>query len=299
MSSPRQEFIEIRGLRHRITRWGPPSDDPIVLLHGFLDNAATFQFLVDALPADWSFAAPDWRGFGGSQDTHQPYWFPDYFGDLEALLEVLAPRHRARVIGHSMGGNIGLLYAGIRPKRLRWVVSLEGFGLPRSQPEQAPARYAQWLDQLREPRKASVYPDLARLETTLRLRNPRLTAERAAFIARVWTRPVDGGYELAADPFHRLVNPTLYRRDEAEACWRRVEVPVLMLLAAQSEYLPGLGEDGSEARFRSALRDLTLHTLPDVGHMMHHENPAAVAALIRQFADQHALLPPDLETPPA
>lgn len=295
MSSPRHEFIEIRGLRHRITRWGPPSDDPIVLLHGFLDNAATFQFLVDALPADWSFAAPDWRGFGGSQDTNQPYWFPDYFGDLEALLDVLVPQHRARVVGHSMGGNIGLLYAGIRTQRLRWIVSLEGFGLPRSQPEQAPDRYAQWLDQLREPRKVSVYADLARLEKTLRLRNPRLTAERAAFVARVWTRPVEGGHELAADPFHRLVNPTLYRRDEAEACWRRVEIPVLMMLAAQSEYLPGLGEDGSEARFRSVLRNLTLHTLPDVGHMLHHENPAAVAALIRDFAAAHAQRPSGLE----
>jgi pimeloyl-ACP methyl ester carboxylesterase len=283
VGAARHEFLEIRGVRHRITRWGPPSDDPIVLLHGFLDNAATFQFLVDALPPEWSFAAPDWRGFGDTASTRQPYWFPDYFGDLEALLDALVPQQRARVIGHSMGGNIGLLYAGIRPQRLRWIVSLEGFGLPRSQPEQAPARYAQWLDQLREPRKPSVYPDLERLEKTLRARNPRLTAERAAFVARAWTRPVAGGHELAADPMHRLVNPTLYRRDETEACWRQVEIPVLMLLAACSEYLPGLGEDGSEARFRSMLRHLTLHTLPEVGHMMHHEDPAAVAALIRDF----------------
>lgn len=291
MSVARDEHLEIRGLRHRITRWGPPSDDPIVLLHGFLDNAATFQFLVDALPPHWSFAAPDWRGFGGSQNTNQPYWFPDYFGDLEALLDALVPQSRARVIGHSMGGNIGLLYAGIRPQRLRWIVSLEGFGLPRSQPGQAPARYAEWLDQLREPRKPTVYPDLERLEKTLRLRNPRLTAERAAFIARVWTRPVEGGHELAADPFHRLVNPTLYRRDEAEACWRQVQIPVLMLLAGQSQYLPGLGEDGSEQRFRSVLRDLTLHTLPDVGHMLHHEDPAAVAALIVDFVSQRGVAP--------
>jgi pimeloyl-ACP methyl ester carboxylesterase len=284
VSEARHEYLEIRGLRHRITRWGPPTDDPIVLLHGFLDNAATFQFLVDALPPDWSFAAPDWRGFGGTTGTQQPYWFPDYFGDLEALLDALVPHCRARVIGHSMGGNIALLYAGIRPQRLRWAVSLEGFGLPRTQSDQAPARYAQWLDQLREERKPAIYPDLARLETTLRLRNPRLTAERAGFIARVWTHPVDGGYQLAADPWHRLVNPSLYRRDEAEACWRQVEIPVLLVLAGKSEYLPSLGEDGSEARFRALLRHLTLHTLPEVGHMLHHEDPGAVAALIRDFA---------------
>jgi pimeloyl-ACP methyl ester carboxylesterase len=280
---PRHEYLTIRGLRHRITRWGPAEREPVILLHGFLDCAATFQFLVEALPADWSFAAPDWRGFGGSDGTGSPYWFPDYFADLEQLLDALVPGAPARVIGHSMGGNIALIYGGVRPMRMRWIVSLEGCGLPRSSAADAPERYARWLDQQREPPRRSRYPSIEALARTLRIRNPRLTAERAAFIARAWTRPCADGVELVADPWHRLVNPLLYRRDEAEACWRRVEAPVLLLLAELSEYRPGLGDDGRDERFADALQRLTLRTLPTVGHMMHHEDPAAVAAAIREF----------------
>lgn len=287
MIAARHEYLSIRGLRHRVTRWGPPDREPVILLHGFLDCAETFQFLVDALPSQWSFAAPDWRGFGGSDGNGSPYWFPDYFADLEHLLEALVPHGPARVIGHSMGGNVALIYGGIRPARLRWIVSLEGFGLPRASASEAPVRYARWLDQQREPPRRSRYPSLAAFERTLRLRYPRLTAARARFIARAWTRPCAQGVELVADPWHRLVNPQLYQRDEAEACWRRVEAPVLMLLGELSEYRPGLGDDGSDERLAAALRHVTLRTLPGVGHMMHHEDPEAVAAAIREFAEHN------------
>lgn len=282
----RHESRTIRGLNHRITRWGPESDDPIVLLHGHMDSAETFQFLVDELPAEWSFVAPDWRGFGGTQWQADGYFFPDYLADLEAFLDALVPHARARVIAHSMGGNVALLYSGVRPERLAWLADLEGFGLPRVGPDHAPARYAKWLDQQREPLRASRYESPAQLAAALRRRNPRLTEERAAFVSQVWTRAVDGGYELRADPRHRRVNPVLYRREEVEACWRRSRIPVLLLLGALSEYLPGLGADGGESMFHSLLAKLTLVTLPGVGHMMHHEDPAAVAREIAAFAVQ-------------
>src|SRR5882724_9017285 len=102
----RHEYLEVRGLKHHLTWWGEPTGSPVVLLHGFLDCGATWQFLVDCLPEDWSCVAPDWRGFGGTEWAPGGYWFPDYLADLEVLLETLAPRGRARVIGHSMGANI-------------------------------------------------------------------------------------------------------------------------------------------------------------------------------------------------
>jgi pimeloyl-ACP methyl ester carboxylesterase len=63
---PWQEDVQLRGVRHRLTWWGERTSDPIVLLHGFLDCGATWQFLVDRLPASWTLVAPDWRGFGDS-----------------------------------------------------------------------------------------------------------------------------------------------------------------------------------------------------------------------------------------
>ena len=181
---PWQEDIQVRGLRHRLTWWGERTSNPIVLLHGYLDCGATWQFLVDHLPASWTMVAPDWRGFGDSEWAPGGYWFPDYFADLDALLDTLVPQSRAQVIGHSMGANVAKMYGGIRPQRLRWLVNLEGLGLARTRPEDAPKRYAHWLDEVRDPFKAGRYDSLEQLVTILRMRNPRLTADVAEFVGQ-------------------------------------------------------------------------------------------------------------------
>jgi pimeloyl-ACP methyl ester carboxylesterase len=281
--TPRSTFVTLRGLRQHVLHWGPEHDaaQTWFLLHGFQDCAATFQFLVDALPRDWRFIAPDLRGFGASEGTAQPYWFPDYFADLDALLELLEPAHPVRLLGHSLGGNVVSMYAGIRPERVERLISLEGFGLRRTPATQAPQRYAEWLQQLRLAPREGRYASVEALAGKLRQRNARLTSERASFIARAWTRDGDdGAVELRFDPWHRLVNPTLYRREEAEACWRRVTAPALLVLAAESEYLQRLQADGDAASLASAFPATTLVTLAGLGHMMHHEDPAAVAASI-------------------
>lgn len=286
--APRQETHTVRGLVHHVVRWGPESDDPLVMLHGFADTADTFQFLVDALERDWPLVSFDWRGFGRTGWARDGYWFPDYFADLDALLDVLCPRGPARLAGHSMGGNIALIYAGIRPQRIRAIVDLEGFGLPRTETSQSPARMARWLDQLREPPAASEFDSLESLAALLCRRNPRLPPERADFIARSWAqRTPDGHVRLTADPAHKRVNPYLYRRDEAEAAWRCIKAPVLLVLAGQSEYLPRLGGDGEHERFKGAIAHLRLEVLPNVGHMMHHEDPVSVARLVEAFLIEH------------
>lgn len=284
----RHETLALRGLMHHVSRWGPESDDPIVMLHGWADTADTFQFLADAFERDWPLAAFDWRGFGRTEWAPGGYWFPDYFADLDAMLAVLCPRRPARLIGHSMGGNVALTYAGVRPERVRAVVDLEGFGLPRTEPLQAPGRLAQWLDQLRDPPEFAEFDSYAALQSMLVRRNPRLQPARAEFIARSWARPTAaGGVRLSADPAHKLANPYLYRRDEAEATWRRITAPVLLLLAGQSELLARLGVDGDHAGFTGAIRDLRIEVLQHVGHMLHHEDPGAVARLAEPFLLAH------------
>ena len=105
------------------------------LLHGWMDVSASFQFLVDALERDWYVIAPDWRGFGLSEWAAGGYWFLDYLGDLDVLLRLLAQDRSVNLVGHSMGGNVANLYAGVRPERVRKLALLEGFGLPRTTPD--------------------------------------------------------------------------------------------------------------------------------------------------------------------
>lgn len=283
---PRYEELTVRGLRHRLTWWGDRTRTPVVLLHGFQDCGATWQFLVDCLPASWSLAAPDWRGFGHTEWAPGGYWFPDYFADLDALLDALVQDAPARVIGHSMGANVAQIYAGIRPQRLAWLVNLEGFGLSRTDPQGAPERYARWLDELRQPARDGRYRSVEQLAGFLRSRNPRLTPERADFIAAAWTRPATSDpsteVELSFDPRHRLVNPVLYRREEAEACWARVETPVLLVRGDAGDSRSAAMLTAAEA-LRMHIRNAEVVAVPGAGHMLHHEEPEALARKIVEF----------------
>jgi len=276
--------VDVRGLRHHVTRWAGTDPEPVFLLHGWMDTGDTFQFLADALPDSRTLLAPDWRGFGRSAWPAEGYWFPDYFADLEALLDHFAPGAAVTLVGHSMGGNIATLYAGIRPQRVRRVVCIEGFGLARTQPDQAPGRYREWLDQVRELPKFARFPSVASFAHLLARRNPRLTPERAAFIADAWTEPLpDGGVQVRADPAHKRVNPVLYRREEAEACWRGIEAPVLYVVAGQSDFLPRLGEDGRPENMARLIRRLEPCPIEDASHMVHHERPEQLAREIEAF----------------
>jgi pimeloyl-ACP methyl ester carboxylesterase len=274
-----------------LTRWGPePSESasPVVLLHGWLDSGETFQFMVDALRRDWPLVALDWRGFGRSEWPQEGYWFPDYLGDLDALLAELSPAAPARLVGHSMGGNIACSYAGIRPERVRCVVNMEGFGLARTSPAQAPARMRKWLDQLKAQPSRKDYASFEELADIIRFRYPRFSAAQAAFVAAAWGR-LDGGgrVRLAGDPRHHWVNPILYKREDTEACWRELRAPLLMLMGEESDILAKLGADGTAEAFRSIFPHIEIARVAGAGHMLHIERPDLVAPLLETFLDAH------------
>jgi pimeloyl-ACP methyl ester carboxylesterase len=285
----RHETLRVRGLDMHITRWGPPpavGEAPLCLLHGFMDAGGTFQFLVDALQKDWPVLAVDWRGFGLSQWARDGYLFHDYIADLDELLDQVAPFATVPLVGHSMGGNIASLYAGVRPERVRCLVNLEGFGLTRSSPQQSPLRMRKWLEQIKKPTTERRYSSFEQLAAVLRFRNLRFSPATAAFVARVWgTADEDGRVRLAADPRHNWVTPTIYRREDAEATWEQIRAPMLMLLGEESDYLKRLGEDGTMAGLQRIFPGVQSAAVPGTGHMLHIERPDLVAPLVEAFLD--------------
>jgi pimeloyl-ACP methyl ester carboxylesterase len=279
------EFLPLRGLRYHVRRWPAPGAPKMVLLHGWMDVSASFQFVVDALRHDWDVYAPDWRGYGLTDWARaDSYWFADYLADLDLLLEHVDAEKPVNLVGHSMGGHVAGLYAGVRPARVARFVNLEGFGLAATRPAQAPKRYARWLDELRVPPRLRPYESFAALAQRLRANNPRLSAERGEFLARQWGRESAEGVVLRSDPAHKIVNPVLYRQDEVEACWRLATAPVLWVEAAESDALKRVGLDAAaHAERRAAFRDLRHVTVPGSGHMLHHDQPEAVARLLDEF----------------
>jgi pimeloyl-ACP methyl ester carboxylesterase len=285
MKASRSLTVPIRGLAYHVRVWGEPHAPKLFMLHGWMDVGASFQFLVDALERDWCVIAPDWRGFGQSAWCADGYWFADYIADLEALLDRFAPDEQARLVGHSLGGNVVNLYAGIRPDRVSRLVSLDGFGIPAEGSDGAPGKFAKWLDALRDPPTFAPYASMAAVADRLQKNNARLPRDKAEFLAAHWARTLpDGTAQLVSDPRHKLPFPTVYRMEEVLSVWSRVKAPVLWVSASESFVRKWLGqsEGGIEARM-AALRDCRMITIAEAGHMLHHDQPRAVAAAIEPF----------------
>jgi pimeloyl-ACP methyl ester carboxylesterase len=281
----RCEQLDVRGLRYNVRHWGSPEAPAVFFLHGWMDASATFQFVVDALAREWHVIAPDWRGYGASEWLNRPYWFPDYYADLDALLAHYSPERPVRLVGHSMGANIAATYAGVRPQRVTQVAMLDFLGLLATKAEDAPASLAKWLDGVAGDPRLRIYPDYATLARRLVFANPRLSPARADFLARHVSllRP-DGQVAMACDPWHKTPSPNRYRADETMACWRAITAPVLMLIADQGYVRERFGQDSEEYHRRlSCFARVEVQTISDAGHNLQHDQPEQVAAALEGF----------------
>ncbi|MCA3252007.1 MAG: alpha/beta fold hydrolase [Pseudomonadota bacterium] len=297
LRAARSLFVEVRGLTYHVHAWGDaalatPDRPPLVLLHGWMDVGASFQFVVDALAAAEGFErhvlAPDWRGFGlTTAPASDCYWFPDYVGDLDALLDALAPGRAVDLVGHSMGGNVVMSYAGVRPDRIRRLVNLEGFGLPRAEPRHAPQRLAKWLDSLKAPQSLRDYAGLDEVAERLRKNNPRLAPDKARWLATHWARPdAQGRWRILGDPAHKRPSPMVYRVDEILETWRCITAPLLWIEGDATELAQWWGTRYSVAEFHQRLDVVPRterHRLADCGHMLHHDQPEALARRLAPF----------------
>jgi pimeloyl-ACP methyl ester carboxylesterase len=304
----RSVFVAARGLRQHLLEWGDRSmtsaERPtVVMLHGWMDVAASFQFIVDAMRDDRHVLALDWRGFGASDTPAiDTYYFTEYLGDLELVLDAVfgADRGALDLLGHSMGGNVAMLYSGVRPDKVRRLVNLEGFGMPRSRPEHAPARIAKWLDELKTPMQLKPYPDLDAVAGRLRKTNPLLRADRAGWLAAHWSKPTgnDAGGEraLLADVNHKRMSPLLAQVDEWLESWKRITAPVLWVEGDRSDPSIWWGNRYTKAEFHQRLdlvADVRRHVVAPAGHMLHHDRPEDIARLLEAFLSESR--PPRIE----
>ena len=290
----RSEFVPIRNLRYHVRLWGEPraGEPPLVMVHGWMDVAASYQFVVDAMARDRYVIAPDWRGYGLTElPGTDNYWFPDYLADLDFLLDHYAPATPVDLVGHSMGGNIAMLYSGARPDRIRALVNLEGFGMPASKPEQAPGRYAKWIDQLkayhRDELNLKSYDSVESVAGRLMKTNKRLTQEKAEWLAQYWARPdADGRWRILGDAAHKIINASLFRVDEVLAIYRAIRAPVLAVEASDDSLAHWWQGRFTLAEYHERLKavsDLRMGRIDDAGHMLHHDQPQQLAHLIEDF----------------
>ena len=290
----RSEFVPIRNLQYHVQIWGEPAPDktPLVMVHGWMDVAASYQFVVDAFSQDHYIIAPDWRGYGktdsGGVDN---FWFPDYLADLDFLLDHYAPGQAVNLVGHSLGGNVVMIYAGVRPERIRRLVNLEGFGMPATSPDQAPGRYAKWMDELKKLHKGEMdlkaYDTAAGVARRLMKTNPRLSEDKANWLATHWAQEnAEGKWEILGQPAHKISNAQLYRVEEVLALYQRINMPVLAVEASDNSLDLWWNGKFTLAQYHErikAVAKVEIGRIEDAGHMMHHDQPEVLAAMIERF----------------
>ncbi|MGL4573558.1 MAG: alpha/beta fold hydrolase [Burkholderiaceae bacterium] len=277
-------FLSVRNLRYHVRTWGDPSLPPLVMVHGWMDVSASFQFIADLLADRFHILAPDWRGYGLTDwPQTDTYWFADYLADLDGLLDQLVGDKPLPIVGHSMGGNVVMLYGGIRPQRCTHVINLEGFGLGATTSDKAPRRYAKWMDELKTKPSMRPYASIADVAAKLIKNNPRLSQDKADFLAPHWAAQKGEQWEILGDPWHRGISPVLYRVEEVLACWRAITAPTLWVEAAQTDSRKFLGGIPDFEERLTHVPKLTKAMVQDAGHMLHHDQPQEVARLINEF----------------
>ena len=293
MRPSRSEYLDLPGLRLHIRRWGKADAPTLFLLHGWMDVSASFQFVVDELQKDWNIIAPDWRGFGLSDWLNRPYFFAEHLGDMEAILNHYAPAGKVRLAGHSMGGILSCLYAGIRPDRVESLITLDGFGIAPTQPEMATERYRLWLSQLAKPPRMHVYRDRAGFAHRLMKTDRFLTQPRADFLALHLARIGEGvnkngerrhGIVWNGDPWHKGSSPYMFRLEESMAVWKQVTCPVHWVGGRDSWVVRDFAtRPGDWAARQACFANLSEAWIENADHMLHHDQPADVAQIIEQF----------------
>jgi len=273
---------QVNGLRLAGLSWGNPEGEPLLALHGWLDNAASFSVIAPLLE-QFHLVAVDLSGHGHSAwrsaDATYQIWddLPELLGVLDAL-----GWERFCLMGHSRGAIISTLLASAIPERVSKLVLLDGVA-PEAVPEQEFARQLRrFLDDKRRwsGRRNRIYPSL---EAALASRNDGTLPEAALrLLVERNLRACDGGYTWTTDLRLRGASAVKLSQGQLQAVHEGLTMPTLLLLAAGGfARHPELAEQA-----RRRIRRLDLREVAG-GHHFHMEPGAAkVAQEIADFLRQ-------------
>jgi pimeloyl-ACP methyl ester carboxylesterase len=272
-------YLSLRGMNFHYLSWGKPENPLIVMLHGFLDHCHTFDLLASKLMDTFYLVAWDARGFGKSDWVHPSgyYHFFEYIYDLELFLEHFADK-RPVLLGHSMGGMIAALYAGIFPERVSGLVNLEGWFVADAKFSDAPARARKWIEDVRSLQPFKPLNDIEEAALRLQKNDPLLSSDIAMHLAYEGTRFENDGLHWRHDPLHKTRSPQQTYLGQLEAFWQNIACPVLLLKGEQSS--PHLADFKSRVNL---FKNCQFVEIEDSGHNLHLHQPGIISQIIRDF----------------
>jgi pimeloyl-ACP methyl ester carboxylesterase len=277
--TPREVTLELAHLRLAALEWGPPDGRPVIALHGWLDNAASFSGLAPRLDG-FRVTALDLAGHGRSE--HRPaacsHHFVDWVPQVVEAVDALG-LDRFCLVGHSMGAGIASLVPAAAPGRVARLVLVEGVGPLSTGADAAPALLRSALedeDRIAHARPR-IHPDLE-AAVTARCQGTDLDPGSARVLVERSVEAVDGGLSFAFDPRLRTRSRWRFTEEQVLAFLAAIDCPVLAVRADAGWPFP---EEQVERRL-AAIGDLT-RIVVEGGHHVHLTHPERLAPQVVAF----------------
>lgn len=285
VNSATQKTVCANGMTFALQVWGNPCGVPVIALHGWLDNSASFDFIAPLIPEAY-FIAIDMAGHGLSEHrkgAHSYYTFDDV-NDLFAIVDALGIQQFC-LVGHSRGAIVATLAAGVFPDRIIGLVLLDG-GIPDAAIEaDAPKYLAASIQSLRQlkHKTTSLYPSLERaMEVRAQSAYP-VSYQAAECLVLRGMVSCEGGYRWRHD--QRLQARLAYRLTDAQirAFTSAIVAPSLVVVGKDGIYcqVPDL-------RGRFQMFNFNNVQMVEGNHHLHLQYPERVAEIIRQFLGEIA-----------
>lgn len=273
---PVSHYYYSHRLKLQFWDWGQNGKPALLLVHGGLDHARNWDWVARSLREHFHVYAMDLRGHGNSAwAPGATYSIPEHVLDIATLVDLLSsdalgggPIH---LIGHSLGGILTLLYAGVYPDRVRKVIAIEGLGFPASHRihKPSPERLRTWIEDVRklERREPRTYPNLEAAAERMKEANPHLSDEVARHLTLHGTNwNANGSLSWKFDNYVRSLPPFGHSIDDLRAIFSRIVCPVLLFWGLES-WMPDPDTDDRPA----AIKNHRLVNVPGAGHWVHHD----------------------------
>lgn len=280
---PADRYFTSDGLKLHYAEWGEPGHDALILVHGIRDQSRSWDFFVGALLAQTDHplhvVALDLRGHGDSQwsTPERGYRHEDFILDLAGLSRHLN-KDSLTLIGHSLGGNMAMLFAGCFPAQVKQLVLIEAAGPYARADKDIPELLARWLQVDGEGSRNSCYATVEEAAGVIRNRFPNIPDEAALHMARYGTRPAQEGLVWKYDPRVRLPSFSSFSEGQVRAFIERIDCPTLLIYGGGGDFMK------SPRASRMALfKNSDLVGLSGSGHHVPHEKPEELARVVRSF----------------
>lgn len=278
----KSSYVDIRGLKFHYLEWGNENNPLIIMLHGFMDHAHSFDLLAEELMDKYHLIAWDARGFGKTEHIPQSgyYYFFDYLLDLELFIKNFTDEP-VILLGHSMGGIIASLYSGVYPEKVKKMINLEGWFLTGYPFDEAPQRAKTWIEGVKNLKGFKPMKDIEEASERLLKNDHLMTKDFAVHLAEECT--VKSGENLiwSHDPLHRTRSPQLTYYGQIEAFLEKIGCEVLLIEGDKTFF---------ELEKYEKIKELYQHSekieIKDAGHNLHIHKSKEISEHIFRFLEK-------------